>query len=637
MPFVVSGGQLAAVGSVPLPAFPTAITLADGVTQEYAQIWRAQPQVRTVTSFLARNIAQLGLHTYRRVSDTDRERLRDHPLAVLLGRPTPSTTTYRFMDALVSDLAIYDNAITVKVAVDGRTRALQRVDPRRVRPIGSNPYVPDGFEIRGSHGKRQIPADQVVHWRGYNPDDSRWGCSPMETLRRILAEEFEAARYREQLWRNQARTSGYLRRPLDAPQWSDTAKSRFRSQWQAQYSGGGPQAGGTPILEDGMEFVSAASTARDAQYIESRKLTREEVAASFHVPLPMVGILEHATFSNIKEQHKQLYQDCLGPWLQMIQQEIGLQLRGEFPDTDGVYVEFNLAEKLRGSFEERAAQIQSSVGSPWMTRNEARALDNLPAIAGGDDLVTPLNVITGGQASPNDSAPPPRAASTAARVKARAPKTYVNRAQQVFEAFFTRQGRVVATRFGAKAAKATVGEVFDAERWNAELTADVYRLNLLVGTAAAHRTLAAVGVDTDDYDEDRTLAWLLANAEGTAEAMNGATELDVAEALSDDDPRSALADMFAVYATARAAQAAMSQVTSISGFGTTEAARQTGRSATKTWRVRSSNPRSSHARIDGETVGLDDEFSIGGAWPGDRRLAVDERAGCTCDMDIEFP
>jgi hypothetical protein len=90
----------------------------------------------------------------------------------------------------------------------------------------------------------------------------------------------------------------------------------------------------------------------------------------------------------------------------MIQQELELQLLPDFEDISGVYVEFNVHEKLRGSFEEQAIQLQTSVGGPWMTRNEARARMNLPQVPDGDELITPLNVTTGGQASPRDSAPP---------------------------------------------------------------------------------------------------------------------------------------------------------------------------------------------------------------------------------------
>jgi hypothetical protein len=141
-----------------------------------------------------------------------------------------------------------------------------------------------------------------------------------------------------------------------------------------------------------MKYVPASTSPRDAQYIESRKLTREEVAAAYHIPPPMVGILDHATYSNITEQHKNLYQDTLGPWLAMIQQELALQLLPEFPGAGDLYVEFNLQEKLRGSFEEQAAQLQTAVGGPYMSRNEARAKLNLPQLDGADELVVPLNL-----------------------------------------------------------------------------------------------------------------------------------------------------------------------------------------------------------------------------------------------------
>ena len=75
-------------------------------------------------------------------------------------------------------------------------------------------------------------------------------------------------------------------------------------------------------------------------------------------------------------------------------------------DNDQYYVEFNISEKLQGNFEEQTLALQASVGRPWMTANEARARMNMPALDGdANELITPLNVIAGGQASPRDSAP----------------------------------------------------------------------------------------------------------------------------------------------------------------------------------------------------------------------------------------
>jgi len=413
MAFVVSAGQLSAIERTAAVAPSNfSISLGGGLTTDYGAIWRSQPQVRTAVDFLARNIAQLGLHAYRRQSDVDRKRITTGPLAALIEHPNPSTTRYRFIDSLVHDLGIYDNAYHLKIrGVDGDKRrlALYRLPPKMVRPLGEDGITgATGYEVRGNRSVRHFKTDSVIHFRGYNPDDTRIGTSPIETLRRILLEEFQAASYREQLWRNGARMGGYLRRPLEAAQWSDKARMRFRTEWQQQYTGDGPNSGGTPVLEDGMEWVQGGMTPEQAQYLEARKLTREEVASAFHIPLPMVGILDHATFSNIEQQHKQLYQDTLGPWLTMICEELHLQLLPDlFPESAQVYVEFNLAEKLRGSFEEQAQQLQTAIGAPWLTRNEGRARMNLGQIDGADELITPLNVGVGAVPPPPVEPIPP--------------------------------------------------------------------------------------------------------------------------------------------------------------------------------------------------------------------------------------
>lgn len=433
MAFVASAGSVQGL-SRPYYSPPQRIALSSTFSADYHQIWRSQGSVRMVVTFLARNIAQLGLPLYQRNGDSDRERLQDHPLARLLRRPNPWTTRYRFINALVHDFAIHDVAYLLKTQVDGSTVGLVRLPPAMVRPRGENWLTPAEFEVFGNRSRQRYPADQVVYFRGYGGCAGHSGASgsdgyggygadgihdvgvsPLEALRQTLREEWTGSQMREQIMRNGARASGYLERPPAAPPWTADARERFRAQWQSQYVGdNAAQAGGTPILEDGMTFKDVSQTAKDLQYVEGRKLTREEVAAAYFIPPPMVGILDHATFSNITEQHKMLYQDCLGPWLTMIQDEIALQLVPDFESRpDDFYVEFNLREKLTGSFEERAASIQSSVGAPWMTRNEARALDNRPPIDGGDELIQPLNVTQNGDQDPIPAGPAPAMTPTA--------------------------------------------------------------------------------------------------------------------------------------------------------------------------------------------------------------------------------
>lgn len=643
MVFAVSNGKLQAI-EAPIAQAPYSLKLAEDLSQDYAAIYRSQDSVRTVVDFLARNVAQLGLHVFRRVSDTDRSRLNDHPLTQLLGRPNSRTTTFRLMRSLVADRGIYDAAYWLKTTENGQP-ALVRLPPAMVKPVGDDWMFPAAFEVSGSKGKTIIPAAQIVHFRGYHPDHERGGVSPIETLRRILAEAYAAGQMREQVLRNGARHSGYIKRPAGAD-WSEQARDRFRSGWRSQYQGQtATEGGGTPILEDGMEFIAASQTAVDLQYVEARKLTREEVAAAYFIPPPMVGLLDNATFSNITEQHKMLYQDTLGPMLEEIQQELELQLLPEFDDVDGVYIEFNLAEKLRGSFEEQAAQLQTSVGAPYMTRNEARARANLPSVAGGDDLVVPLNVLVGGQASPTDSAPTPGAlswsipgskAAAAVRVKARPPEAQVRRTSSLLADFFARQKQVVRSGLGAKA----LGSWWDEDRWNRELAADLYAASVMLTGTVARATAERIGLDPDEFDQDITLAYLAKVARSNAESINAVTRGQLEAALEDaEDPLAQADAVFDVAQNARAPQAGNTIATALAGFATVEAVTQLRgtREATKTWIVTSSNPRSSHAAMNGETVPLDSTFSNGAKWPGDSSsLDVDDIAGCLCDLEINL-
>ena len=649
MVFAVSEGKLLSVQKPNYQA-PSSLRISDDMSEDYAALYRKQSSVRTVVDFLARNIAQLSLHTFQRIDDSDRKRVHEHPFAQLMRAPNPYTTGFRLMRDLIADRGIYDRALWVKTRTKDGSLALVRVPPRLWSIAdGDNWMSPAGFVVKGNRGATTIPAEHCVYFRGYNPEDERYGLSPIESLRRILSEEYAAGIMREQTLRNGARVGGYIERPAGA-EWSQAARDRFATGWRAQYSGqSASEAGGTPILEDGMKFVAAAHTAEDLQYIEARKLSREEVAAAYFIPPPMVGILDHATFGNIEEQHKMLYQDTLGPHLQEIQQEIALQLiRAEWPsDSNTLYVEFNMLEKLRGSFEEQASQLQTSVGAPFLTRNEARGRLNLPRIEGADELVIPLNVLVGGQASPTDQVEPgdgggtleeleeaTKALVSRVQTKARPTAPQVAKASQVLAGFFERQERSVRSALGAKSA-----EWWDGERWDRELSGSLLALSSSITVDVARKQLERLGVDPDQYDVDRTMAWLRAVSDASAKRINATTEAAIIDALDSDDGPESVGHVFDVAKSARAQQGGQTIATSLAGFASVEAAQQVrgSRGATKTWIVTSSNPRQSHAAVSGETVPIDSVFSNGAKWPGDSAaLDVDDVAGCSCDIQINF-
>lgn len=344
---------------------------------DYATLYATQPNVRTCVDFLARNIAQLGYDVFRRVGDTERVRLRDHPLAQWIGNPNPYTTTYRLFESCVADLGVYFMAFWLKVRLGNGRIGLVRLPPQEMDIEGG--LLPKRFIWLTGGQRVPLATTEVVYFNGYNPLHSLKGLSPLETLRATLANDIAATAHRERYWLNASRVEGVIERPRDAPRWTPQQKDQWRTQWQQRYVGV-QSAGSVPVLEDGMTFKQISWSAKDSEYVSARKLSLEEVIRQYQIPPPMVGYLEHATFSNIKEQHKQMYSDCLGPWLKMLVEAIALQLLPEARDSTDIYGEFNVNEKLRGNFEEQTNSLRVAIGRPFMTANEGRARLNLPRI-----------------------------------------------------------------------------------------------------------------------------------------------------------------------------------------------------------------------------------------------------------------
>ena len=615
-----------------------------------AEVWRTQPHLRTVVTFVARNVAQCAPQTFLRVDETDRQRLRDGNLALTLKRPNANTTLYELVFGLVADLALHDVAYLhfTKDSNAPSGWSLYRLPPTWVTPQGGDAFAFSSYQVQvnGGVSKVHLPAASVIDFHGWNPTDTRRGSSPVSALKAILAEQMMAVAHRQQVWQRGGRISSVITRPADKT-WSPEARESFRKDWNSKFTGDGSQVGGTPILEDGMTISKLDFNAHEQQFVEAAKLALATVAGVYHVNPTMLGDNTGATYSNVREFRKMLYGDTLGPIISQLEDRLNTFLVPVLDQRPGVYVEFNIAEKLQGNFEEQAAALSSSVGAPYMLRSEARARMNLPSIPDADTLVVPLNVLVGGQASPRDSAPPkaawvvtslgPVSAEMADKahlaIKARAPQAYEDKHADVVRKFFRRQASVVKTALGVKAA----GDYWDESRWDSELSDDLYRLAVLVTGEVSAKTLDAIGFSPDQYDADRTLAWLREASDRSAKSINATTKAAIDAALDEDEPSAAVTNVFDVAEGSRSTEIAIGAVTMLSAFASVEAAQQVaGDVATKTW-ITGPKPRPSHAAMSGETVPLSENFSNGMAWPGDASGGADELAGCNCSLDITIP
>lgn len=481
-----TGAKTRFANGSPITEFPPAVVSLlslYGLRGSHAALYRSQPEVRTVIDFISNETASLGLKMYEKVPEgtgkpSSRLELDEHDMILLLHHPSPDWGHHRLWTAIVRDILIYDVAYLGKVrGAGGTVKALVRIPPTGLYPE-RDPFTQAVIRYRTAHTNRIIDRDDLVIWHGYDPETNSDQVPPMETLRRILAEAWASGRYRENMWKNAARPEGVIERPLDAPDWGDLEREGFLNDWEAAMTGEA-NSGKTAILEEGMTWRQAQFNSRDMEYLAARKLTRLECAAAYGIDPVMVGARERPPND---QDRRAFYVDRLVPLTRRLEEPICLQLLPEWNPFDKYhrqYVEFNIEEKMKGSFQEQAAVLATTVGGPVLKVNEARAALNLPPVEGGDEMYVPLNSVRGGgpQASPQNPVETPAEGvepagttpgeGTAARhARAAAVREAAPKFAAVFERTFGRQSRTTRILQGD----------WDEERWDRELGDDLIKV-----------------------------------------------------------------------------------------------------------------------------------------------------------------
>jgi len=598
----------------------------------YGWIYRYSPPVRRVVDYIARNVAQLGLKVYERVSDDEREHRGDHPAAMAMRNPNPHTPGEQFIFDIVADFLVYNNAYALKFRGDNDRLLLVRIVPHMIGLVGRSHFTVEAYRIYRADGSSfDVSPQDVIHWRGYNPDDPRKGESYLETLREELASDSAARQATTELHRSGLALPGWIERPLDAPEWSDEARKRFEEDWANRAKQGKRRS---PVLEEGMVFKQGGVSPEDAQILDGRRFTVEQVAGLYG--------MKHVPPEN-EDERRQFYADVLPPLTDLLAAHLGLQILNQEYDSTEHYFEFNMDEKLMG--DDRLKALTSAAGAPPLTRNEARARLNLPAKEGGDELITPGNVIVGGKPSPmvmpiQDPNKPPQdgshrtddAPQTASLngtgngngkvdVKAlliarreaqrRRINAYVVDFADVLQSFLDRQQQTLKSR--KYAAKAVADE-----RWERELSDDLLQIAQRVVAKEGSMTAARLGMD--DFDLARTEAYLRTVSRGKAREITAALR----DRLNAGEP----SEVFEEARTADAPRAAQTLATTFAAFAVTEAGQQSpdAERRMKTWVVTSGN--SAHPELDGETVPLGASFSNGADGP------PADHPGCQCELEI---
>jgi HK97 family phage portal protein len=336
--------------------------------------------VEACISAYAQTVAMCPGDHWRSTGDGGRQRVSNSDLSRILRQPND----YQSISDLLMNLTrrLYSRGEAFGLVIRNNRGEVSELHLMRdgIATIGADGsifYGLSGNEIVQSRYdfSAPIPARDVLHVRLHTPQHPLKGVSPILATTLELAMSDAALNQQVAFYLNQARPSFMLEtdQQLNADQTRE-----LRTRWNEQTKG--ENAGGTPILAWGLKAKPVASSARDGQLAEILKMSDQNVALAFRMPLQVLGV-GGTPFASTELLMQSWISSGLGFCLNHIEEAFGLlfRLRG-VPDE---YIEFDTRALLRSAFKERIEGLAAGVMGGIFSSDEARADFDLAKTPGG--------------------------------------------------------------------------------------------------------------------------------------------------------------------------------------------------------------------------------------------------------------
>lgn len=347
-------------------------------------------------SAISTAIASLPAYLYRR-GTKGRDLDEGHPLNRLIRRgPNAWQTWPDFIEWMVASTLLRGNGLAE--IISDRQGAVIELRPIPwdwvsvyMLPTGRLAYdVTEQTGTWGSTGRlRRLLQGEVIHLRDRS-DDGLLGRSRLSRASEVVGAGIALQEATGALWRNGVFPSGALsiEGALKPEQ-----RTQLRQTLTESHAGAGRNAK-VLILEGGMKWQQITISPEDAEILESRRFSVEEIARLYQVPPPIIQDYTHNTFTNSEAAGRWFAQFTIGPWVRKLEAEIARTVMSE---DDSLSVEFDLSGFMRGDYTARWQAHEIAVRNNILTRNEVREIEGWnprnetpgPAItpeAGGGDI-----------------------------------------------------------------------------------------------------------------------------------------------------------------------------------------------------------------------------------------------------------
>ena len=345
------------------------------------------PTVFACIRIISGAVSTTPLQIKRRIDERSREDASDHPLwRVLRRRPNRWQKPAQFRRMMQAHVLLRGNGFALINRSRGEVHELIPLHPDRVEVRQTDDLLLEYVWTRKNGVRTVFPQDEIFHLCGLTLDGFT-GVTPITYARETIGLALAQERHGAKTFKNGAQVNGVLKteKPL-----GEEGRANIRASLD-EFRMEGENAYKTMILEDGLTYERLALTSEDAQWIESRKFSRSDIAMFFGVPPHMIGDTEKSTSwgSGIEQQSLGFVAYTLEDHLTMWEDAVNADLIAD--DESDLYSKFNRSALVKGDIKTRwdahVKRLQWGVSSP----NEIRALEDENPREGGDIFYPPPN------------------------------------------------------------------------------------------------------------------------------------------------------------------------------------------------------------------------------------------------------
>lgn len=328
-----------------------------------------------------------------------------HPLLDLLRRPNPFCSWQELVEGWATYLNLAGNAYIELAEQDGRGRPkeLYLLRPDRVLVVPSREEYIAGYVYRIDEQDIPLERDEVIHFKYLDPLDDWYGMSPLEAAARTVDTENEAVDWNKVFFQNAARPDGALttKETLSEEQFN-RLKQEIAENWKGTKNAHRPL-----LLEAGLEWRQMGLSQKDMDFLNLRKMTREEICAVYGVPPVLVGILDRATYSNYEQARRSFWEETVIPTLNRLRDKLNAELVSRFGENLELDYDLSVVPGLAESQAEKIDRLKDAVAIGLLTINEARQELGYDPVSWGNVWWAPANLLPVGEGGGEAAGPWP--------------------------------------------------------------------------------------------------------------------------------------------------------------------------------------------------------------------------------------